>query len=250
MEQSNALVAFLFSAYKDLLKADSRSVHRAQEGAERLKVARPVTQRSLARHHTVRHVGAPWTHDHEFKSSVKLERSVTKGSIIEEHEIPDNESDLPLRRLVKTVISSFQALDQRINSLFATYQSHETRINLLEQAVYATHRKEMEQWTKLLREVQSNYDRELSRKKEEIRKLNGTMAVWVHRYLDLEQRGVDKEGEMTGRIQRVVETMEKRVYGQKSETEPTQRQVFSPPKPMCGINLLPGDQNPSQDEDY
>lgn len=250
MEKSDQLLSFLLTAYKDLLKAESRSVHRPQEGAERMKVARPVTGRSLARHHTVRHVGAVWTHDPEFKRSVKLERSVTKGSILENHENSENEPDLSLRKLAKTVISSFHDLETRLNSLFSTYQSHEMHINLLEQAVYAAHRKEMEQWTKLLSEIQGNFDRELSRKKAEIRKLNGTLAVWVHRYLDLEQKGGFGGGEMTERLKRVVESMEKQAYRQKPETEATQRHFFPLSRPMCAIDLLPGDQNPSQEEDF
>ena len=249
MEHNNELISFLFAAYKDQLRTDNRSIARVQEAGERPKVAKPISSRTLTRHHTVRHVGAAWTHDHEFKQSVRLERSITKASILEEHENIDLEHELPLRKQVKTVISGFQALSERFDSLFSFYQQHESRLSLLEQSIYTSHKKEMTQWTKLISEVQGNYERELRRKREEIRKLNGTMAVWVHRYLDLEQRVAGEGGEMTGRMKRVVEVMEKQLYATKRKTEVVQEQSHTS-KQLCSIDLLPGDQAPSQVEDF
>jgi hypothetical protein len=249
MQHSNELISFLFAAYKDQLRTDNRSITRIPEAGERPRVAKPISSRTLTRHHTVRHVGVVWTHDPEFKRSVRLERSVTKGSLLEEHENIDLEHELPLRKLVKTVISSFQALDQRITSLLSTYKQHESRLSLLEQSIYTSHRKEMAQWTRVMSEIQGNYDRELRKKREEIRKLNGTMAVWVHRYLDLEQGRAGEGGEMTERMKRVVETMERQLYATKKETEVLQKQSPSS-KPLCSIELLPGDQGPSQIEDF
>ena len=255
MKDSDQLISFLFGAYKDLFKGENKAVPRMQEGAERMKVAKPLSGRSLARHYTVRQVGGAWGKESEFKRSIRLERSVIKNSIAEDEESRELDPDLPLRRLVKTLTTQFQSLDQRLQSILAQYQQYESQLQLIEGEIYSTHKKEMNQWAKLLSEVQSNYTRSLSKKNEEIRRLNSTMALWVHRYLDLEQRvlqsgeGDSKAGEeLMQRMKRMVEIMEKRAYMESQGIEATHERRRSMPEQMCSIDQLPGDEHPSQDD--
>ena len=255
MKDSDQLISFLFGAYKDLFKGENKAVPRPQEGAERLKVAKPLSGRSLARHYTVRQVGGAWGKEADFRRNTRLERSILKNSIAEDEESREVDTDLPLRRLVKTLTTNFQGLDQRLHSILAQYQQYESHLQLIEQEIYSTHKKEMNQWAKLLTEVQSNYTRSLTKKKEEIRRLNSTMALWVHRYLDLEQRIVQggeierkAAEELAVRMRKMVEVMEKRAYMETQGIEAAHERRRSMPEQMCSIDQLRGDEHPSQDD--
>lgn len=253
----NQLISFLFSAYKDLFKGENKHPPRLQEGLERAKVAKPLNKRSLARHFTVRQVGGAWGREGEMKRSVaRLERSISKNFIAEDEESRELDTDMPIRRMAKTITARFQSLDSRLQELLSQYDQHASQLHLIEQEIYSTHKKEMSQWNKLLNEVQTNYYKALEKKKEEIRRLNSTMAMWVHQYLDMEQRVVKgedtdgKEREATAeRLRRMMKIMEKQTYAQAAETAPTHVRRQSMPEVMRLIDRLPGDEDPSLDED-
>jgi len=52
--------------------------------------------------------------------------------------------------------------------------------------IYASHKSEMNRWGQFLGHLQDNYEKELTKRQEDIRQLNCALSTWVRKFLDLQ----------------------------------------------------------------
>lgn len=64
--------------------------------------------------------------------------------------------------------------------------------------IYASHKSEMSRWGQFLGHLQDNYEKELTKRQEDIRQLNCALSTWVRKFLDLQELVLPKDSGKCG----------------------------------------------------
>lgn len=259
LKENEVLMSFLFAVCKEAISRGPVRPGYTTDDISRPKVIKPLSGRSLARHNTVRQPPS-WNPQSDLKRSVaRIERGITiRAAVVERDDELD--SDLPSKALLKTISSNTRSLDKRIQSALEQYKSHEDKLQVVEKQIYSSHKREMAQWNKILTDVRDNYERELSRKQEEMLRLNSTLAMWVNQYIDLQQKLVSPKTLKLGDEDSTAPTVHTERLRQTTKlmaqvgSKETKVQAIKPAlqvlyEPMCGIERLHGDESLSYFED-
>ena len=131
--------------------------------------------------------------------------SHVKTSFVGEMSKPSQAPSMTDESAVKEIFSA-KAIDKLLKAIKSGEEDEaemiqkrcediESSIEDIQTRIYASHKSEMGRWGQLLGHLQDNYDKELTKRQCDIRQLNGALATWVRRFLDMEELLLSKDSE-------------------------------------------------------